>query len=131
MAKITVSRRVRTSMSVAAQIRNERTSNRIRAYLDSVHAVSPELEELLERAEGIVERLAGSAHGPDDRPTIRLSPQDAAEVLRLIACTRPQHPATWFDDPVGAPSPNAGFVEVLQAVIESVDAPPSSVREAG
>jgi len=98
---------------------SDATADRIRAYLDSVEprdcaADSKEYRRSL----SLVERLAASAEG-ERRPTLRLSTDQCADVLRFIAMSDPTSFADRFNDN-GKTSYLVGLNMVMYAVEDSV-----------
>jgi hypothetical protein len=94
----------------------DHTGRRILAYLASVEpldAVANQPEYL--RGRSLIEHLALSARG-DGEPTLKLSAEDCADVLRFVHCSTPIEPRTWWFDPKGAPSQIVGYDMVMGCV---------------
>ncbi len=105
---------------------NDRTDNRIRAYLASlcrlrgVATYRDDIEDAHRRARALIERLALSAAG-SDAPALRLTPDQVADVLSLMSSLEPIEPETWWrDGPEDEPSRVCGFYLLLSALAEAL-----------
>jgi hypothetical protein len=98
------------------------TAERLRAYaaslkpIDSVSGV-----EGYRNGNLLIERLAASAEG-EDQPKMKLTPEQAADVLCFITFSTPISPRDWWKDPSDGPSHVVGFVFALEAVEECLRA---------
>lgn len=144
MADRTISRRRKTRSATATTIPatpksatvaqlgseySERTTDRILAWLGSLESIFPDDPDQDAYARSIVYRIARSANNEDDRPKLKLTADEAAEVLRFMAQATPADPAIWWEDPMDAPSRVCGFQAVLFSIIESID-PARTAQEA-
>jgi hypothetical protein len=106
-----------TALPLPACRSNDDTDRRILAFLASMQPLrggSGEVEEF-HRGRSIIERMAISAEG-DGEPTIRLTAEHCADVLKYLAGVEPLEPLTWWQDPPDSPSHLVGFQFVLHVL---------------
>jgi hypothetical protein len=102
----------------AQPFRNDDTAPRLLAYLASVRPLKgwdSSEDERYDRGRCLIERMALTARG-DDAPRLRMSAEQAADVLYFVHSSEPRKPTSWWKDTARGPSPVVGFVYVLNAV---------------
>lgn len=77
-----------------------------------------DIEAANRRGSALIERIAESAE-EGEKPTMRLSASQAADVLSFIGCAEPVDPAAWWKDQ-NEVSHVSGFYDVLGALEDSV-----------
>lgn len=123
------------AVEVEACHQNDRTDNRIRAYLASmapirgVGSYRDDIEEANRRGRSLIERLALSASGYED-PQLRLTAEQMADVLSFVTCVEPVDLKGWWKDTLNGPSHVCGFHSVLRALQASLREPPAETAEA-
>lgn len=105
----------------------DRTDNRIRAYLASVRPMRDcdfrdDIAEANARGGALIERLALSAEGAG-APQLRLTGAQAADVLSFMSCTEPAEFKGWWSDAHDGPSWVCGYQYVLRALEASLRGP--------
>ena len=103
---------------------NDRTDNRIRAYIASIKPRKgvchpDDVEAAQARGRGLIERLALSAEG-DDMPQLRLRVSQVADVLAFITSVQPIEAKSWWRDDPDGPSHLVGYHLLLGALEDSL-----------
>src|SRR5580700_667583 len=109
---------IRATSNVLPSGYSEDTRPRILAYLASMRplrGLEGLPDEYFDIGRELVERIADSAVG-DAEPTIRLTPEQCAEILRFMGRLEPIEPRTWWENPKDAPSHVVGYQMVLRAI---------------
>lgn len=122
MATRSVSRAKAQSRSPELDL--DRTDGRIRAYLASMRPLrgsSGENSDEYRRGRSLIERMAVGVEGCD-RPELRLTPAECADVLYFFALSEPIEPREWWHDPEDAPSPVVGHQLVVGVLEDSLRA---------
>jgi len=101
----------------------DHTAPRIRAYAASIKPLTgivfrDDVQEQMDRARVLLERLAQSARGADT-PTLKLTPAQCADLLTLMSCSDPVDMAAWWLDRNDV-SHVCGFTLVLDAMAASL-----------
>jgi hypothetical protein len=98
------------------------TADRLRAYAASVQPIDDVFGvQGYRNGYLLIERLAASSDS-EDPPKLKLTPKQAADVLRFITLSAPISPRDWWKDPPNGPSHVVGFVFALDAIEECLRA---------
>jgi hypothetical protein len=92
---------------------------RIRAFVASMVPSNP-LSREAERGRSLIEQIALSTEGADHHPSIRLAPDQCADVLSFIASVEPRTPDNWWDSPQDSPCHVTGMTLVLWTLVDSL-----------